>query len=49
MSFHIVPIARPHIGQIVKLRTAAFPGFFLTFMGPRFLRVLYTDLLDNGD
>jgi GNAT superfamily N-acetyltransferase len=30
------------IPQLVALHTAAFPGFFLTSLGPAFLRLLYT-------
>jgi len=29
------------IPQLVTLHTSAFPGFFLTSLGPRFLRLLY--------
>jgi len=32
---------RASIPQIVALHIAAFPGFFLTSLGPRFLRLLY--------
>ncbi len=32
---------RDCIRQLVTLHTSAFPGFFLTSLGPRFLRLLY--------
>ena len=33
--------------RIVKVHIASFPGFFLTFLGPRFLRLLYTALMER--
>ncbi len=38
----------PHdVGAVVDLHLAAFPGFFLSFLGPRFLRELYGSILDD--
>lgn len=34
------------LGQVVTVHTAAFPGFFLTALGPEFLRAYYRAVLD---
>jgi ribosomal protein S18 acetylase RimI-like enzyme len=40
--------ARPgDISQMVQVHLQAFPGFFLTLMGPRFLRLLYLGFLNH--
>jgi GNAT superfamily N-acetyltransferase len=41
MSVNIVPIKTEHIQQVVDVHMQAFPDFFLTFLGPRFLREFY--------
>jgi ribosomal protein S18 acetylase RimI-like enzyme len=41
MAFDIVRIEARHLGQIVDVHMKAFPNFFLTFLGPRFLREFY--------
>lgn len=37
------------IPQVVDIHLATFPGFFLTFLGPGFLRLLYQGFLDHDD
>jgi ribosomal protein S18 acetylase RimI-like enzyme len=37
------------VPAIVRVHQAGFPGFFLTFLGPRFLGEFYTALLDDPD
>ncbi|PMM86395.1 GNAT family N-acetyltransferase [Vibrio breoganii] len=34
--------------RIVEIHINAFEGFFLTFLGPKFLRLLYTGFIDKG-
>jgi colanic acid biosynthesis glycosyl transferase WcaI len=41
MEFRIVPISAEHIRQVVQIHMSAFPNFFLTFLGPRFLEEFY--------
>ena len=41
MAYKIVEINKRHISQIVDVHMQAFPNFFLTFLGPRFLREFY--------
>lgn len=37
------------VPAMVLVHQAGFPGFFLSFLGPRFLRELYTALLEDPD
>lgn len=37
--------AREVLAEIVDLHISAFPGFFLTSLGPRFLSLLYTEFM----
>lgn len=37
------------IGQVVQMHISAFPGFFLTTLGPGFLEHLYRGFLDHDD
>lgn len=41
MDYYIQGIAFEDIDQVVKVHLEAFPGFFLTFLGPRFLKEFY--------
>ncbi|WP_305016831.1 hypothetical protein [Mycobacterium tuberculosis] len=43
----IRPAQASDIAQIVQVHLQAFPGFFLTLMGPRFLRLLYSGFLNH--
>lgn len=40
-SWRILPMGYRHIAEAGRIHQAAFPGFFLSFLGPRFLRELY--------
>ncbi len=42
MAFNIVTIKAAHIREIVDVHMRAFPGFFLTFLGPKFLSEFYS-------
>jgi len=41
MTFEINPLAPHHIHQAVQVHLAAFPNFFLSFLGPGFLKEFY--------
>ncbi len=41
MNFEIVEINRKNTSEVVNIHMRAFPGFFLTFLGPRFLKEFY--------
>lgn len=43
----IRPAQPSDIAQMVQVHLQAFPGFFLTLMGPRFLRLLYNGFLNH--
>ncbi len=40
-----MPMQMEHVGEVVDIHLKSFPGFFLTFLGPRFLRLLYTEII----
>lgn len=44
-QFTVVPLAERHLPSAVDIHMRAFPGFFLTFMGPAFLRELYRSFI----
>lgn len=50
MNIIIDQISKRYINQIVSLHINAFPNFFLTFLGPGFLKEFYTSFIydDNG-
>lgn len=43
----IVPMSRGHVAAVVEVHQQSFPSFFLTFLGPRFLRLLYTSIVES--
>jgi ribosomal protein S18 acetylase RimI-like enzyme len=43
----IRPILPEDTAAIVRVHLAAFPNFFLSFLGPRFLTVLYSSLAED--
>lgn len=45
MSQFVRPMQVHDVEAAVKVHLASFQGFFLTFLGPRFLRELYTGIL----
>jgi colanic acid biosynthesis glycosyl transferase WcaI len=45
MDYTISPIQSEKIDQIVKIHLSAFPDFFLTFLGPRFLKEFYSSFV----
>ncbi len=47
MAFNIVPMNAKHVQQVVDVHVRVFPEFFLSFLGPRFLGVFYSSLLED--
>jgi len=47
MDFLITEISAEHIEQTVEIHIQAFPGFFLTFLGPRFLKAFYGSFTED--
>lgn len=45
--YQIRPAQPDDLEQLVRVHIQAFPGFFLTLMGPRFLRLLYGGFLNH--
>ena len=41
----LIPFKEHHIDQIVNIHRLAFPDFFLTLFGPRFLKLFYKSFL----
>jgi ribosomal protein S18 acetylase RimI-like enzyme len=46
MPIYCRDIAEPDLDEVVRIHAIAFPRFFLTRMGPRFLRAYYQSVLD---
>jgi GNAT superfamily N-acetyltransferase len=44
-DFQIAPLAPENVDSVVKLHLRAFPDFFLSLLGPRFLREFYLSFL----
>lgn len=44
-DFRIAPLTPEDVGSVVQLHLRAFPNFFLSFLGPRFLREFYHSFL----
>lgn len=47
MDFLITEISAEHIEQTVEIHIQAFPGFFLMFLGPRFLKAFYGSFTED--
>lgn len=43
------PMQQEDIQQVVAVHLAAFPGFFLSFLGPRFLSLYYSQICESQD
>ena len=46
-SVTLLPMSPTHVDEVVKVHLAGFAGYFLSFLGPRFLRMLYKGILDD--
>lgn len=45
MNIEITTMSSSHINTVVEIHLRAFPNFFLSFLGPRFLREFYASFL----
>jgi len=45
ISWEILPLAQVHVLQTVETHLRSFPNFFLSFLGPSFLREFYSSFL----
>jgi ribosomal protein S18 acetylase RimI-like enzyme len=45
----IRPMRQEDVARVVEVHLAAFPEFFLTFLGARFLRIFYSEALLVGE
>lgn len=44
----IIPMSQNHVRAVVDVHLASFPGFFLSFLGQRFLRLLYSSIVSSA-
>ena len=49
MTFEITQLQTEDIDSVVDIHMLVFPNFFLTFLGPRFLRAFYSSLVDSPE
>jgi len=49
VSVEIRPMLMKDIGAVTAIHLAAFSGFFLSFLGPRFLRELYRAIVSDEE
>lgn len=47
MEIEILPLEIKHVRSVVSIHMRAFPSFFLTFLGPRFLKEFYSSFLHD--
>ncbi len=47
VEYRITRIDKQHIPQVVGVHMRAFPNFFLTFLGPRFLKQFYASFVTD--
>ena len=48
VSVNVRAMSTGDLAAVVAIHLAAFPNFFLTFLGPRFLRELYSAVMRDG-
>jgi GNAT superfamily N-acetyltransferase len=48
MRWTIIPLEKRHLHSAVELHLKAFPSFFLSFLGPSFLREFYSSFLNDS-
>ena len=49
MDITIAKLKSSDLDEIVKIHMEAFPDFFLTFLGPKFLEEFYRSFVNNND
>ena len=45
MNYDVIPIKEAYLDQIVSVHLKAFPDFFLSFLGPKFLKEFYQSFI----
>jgi ribosomal protein S18 acetylase RimI-like enzyme len=48
MTYKITPLEKKHLNSVVDVHLKAFPGFFLSFLGPRFLKEFYQSFIEDA-
>ncbi len=48
MDFQVTPLQTCHIEDVTRLHMDSFPGFFMTELGPRFLKEFYRSFLHDS-
>src|SRR5213595_2005479 len=48
MTIAVRPMERGDLAGVIAIHLSAFPSFFLSFLGPRFLRELYAATMRDG-
>ena len=48
MAFDIITLEARHLDPVVAVHMKAFPSFFLTFLGPRFLKEFYQSFIEDS-
>lgn len=48
-SISIIPMQEEHVNDVVRVHLRSYLGFFQTFLGPKFLRILYSEILKDSD
>ena len=48
-NLHIRPLNSDDLSSVVEVHLHSFPGFFLTFLGPGFLRLLYRNIAGDPE
>lgn len=48
-SIRVTSMEFTHVRDVVQVHLKSFPNFFLTFLGPRFLYLLYSEILTTQD
>lgn len=47
--FTVVQMEKKHLKEVVDVHMSSFPSFFLTSLGPRFLNLLYQEIINASD
>lgn len=47
MTWRIIPLSTGHLGSVVDLHLRSFPGFFLSFLGKKFLSEFYRSYVSS--
>ena len=47
-GFTVRPMAQADVPLVVETHLSAFPGFFLSFLGPRFLALFYGEKIGRA-